>query len=84
MLQTDEHYVVYTIPAVVVDDVVTWEYDADNGAILGATDLPLADVTAQSVLNLVGYLFRDDFTVTAAAPLASPRTCAPGPGIGYR
>ena len=27
-----------------------------------------------------GYLLRDEFTTDAAAPLASPRTCEPGPG----
>jgi len=26
------------------------------------------------------FLLRDDFTTTASAPLASPRTCEPGPG----
>lgn len=29
---------------------------------------------------LIDYLFRDDFTTDEAAPIASPRTCEPGPG----
>lgn len=29
----------------------------------------------------VTYLLRDEFTTAQAAPLTSPRTCAPGPGV---
>lgn len=43
--------------------------------------------TAARMLLLLGsratavtYLFRDEFTTAAGAPLASPRTCEPGPG----
>ena len=79
-LQADERYVRYIIPSVAVDDVVTWEYDADAGAIVGETNKPLDDVSAQTVLNLVGYLFKEDFTTADAAPISNPRVCEPGPG----
>lgn len=42
---------------------------------------PVAAVRNKSfVAPSVVYLLRDEFTTTEAAPLASPRTCEPGPG----
>lgn len=80
-LQTDERYVRYVIPAVAVDDVVTWEYDADTGVIVGETGLPVEDISAQTVLNLVGYLLLDDFSTAQTAPITSPRPCDSGLGV---
>lgn len=40
-----------------------------------------------TVLGVIGtqqqvYLFRDEFATPQAAPLTTPRTCEPGPGVG--
>lgn len=46
--------------------------------------MPLTLATGRALLNApqssVIYLLNDQFTTDAAAPLASPRTCEPGPG----
>lgn len=41
---------------------------------------PIAAIRPKASGNVITYALRDDFTTAEAAPIASPRTCEPGPG----
>jgi hypothetical protein len=56
-LQGDNQTVYYVIPAVDVNDTITWEYAQAAGGIQDLAGAPLADVSAQAAINYIGSQF---------------------------